>query len=349
MSRVVDVTNLAGVVADEPADAGSWPSCWRSAWRSPSVAQEKTDTVQADGRADLRRARIRGRARRRCAGSQTAPATRRSSRRRTPPAARTSFSHDPETAASESPGSGGAPDPARRVGPAGVDDYALSDDRSRLLIFTNSQARLATRTPAATTGCSTARAASCGSSAAMPRLVADARQVRAGRLTVAYVRENNIYVEDLRDGRITQLTNSNIARRDQRHVRLGLRGRVRPARRLPLEPGRQLDRLLATEHARAFANFRWSTTPTRSIRGSPGQVSQGRRDRTRPAGSASSRPPAERRDGSTVPGDPRDNYIAFMEWAGNVRARSFSSSSTGIRTRSASCSCGLHAHDQSAE
>ena len=61
---------------------------------------------------------------------------------------------------------------------------------------------------------------------------------------VAYVRENNIYVEDLRDGRITRSTGSPVARRDQRHVRLGLRGGVRPPRRLPLEPRREDDRLL---------------------------------------------------------------------------------------------------------
>ena len=37
-------------------------------------------------------------------------------------------------------------------------------------------------------------------------------------------------------------------RHHQRHVRLGLRGGVRPARRLPLEPGRRGHRLLAVRH-----------------------------------------------------------------------------------------------------
>ena len=55
---------------------------------------------------------------------------------------------------------------------------------------------------------------------------------------VAYVRANNLYVEELDDGAITRLTTDGSRHDHQRHVRLGLRGGARPARRLPLEPGR---------------------------------------------------------------------------------------------------------------
>ena len=139
---------------------------------------------------------------------------------------------------------------------------------------------------------------------------------------VAYVRENNIYVEDLRDGRITRLTNSQIARRDQRHVRLGLRGGVRPPRRLPLEPRRPIDRLLAARTPRGSASFRSSTTPTRSIPGSPRSSipRSARRNAACRVGVVSAA--GGETAGSRLPGDPRDNYIAYLEWAGNSeRAR----------------------------
>ena len=55
---------------------------------------------------------------------------------------------------------------------------------------------------------------------------------------VAYVRANNIYVERLDDGKVTQLTQRRIRDDHQRHVRLGVRGGARRPRRLPLEPGR---------------------------------------------------------------------------------------------------------------
>ena len=80
---------------------------------------------------------------------------------------------------------------------------------------------------------------------------------------VAYVRENNLYVEDLRDGRHHRSSRRDGSPHDhQRHVRLGLRGGVLLPRRLPLEPGRAERRLLAARHLAASRSSRSSTTPT---------------------------------------------------------------------------------------
>ena len=78
--------------------------------------------------------------------------------------------HDPETGATEILVVRRALDSAPgRCAPLGLDDYAFSADRSRLLIFTNSQRVWRHQHAAATTGCSTAAAASSRSSAATPR------------------------------------------------------------------------------------------------------------------------------------------------------------------------------------
>ena len=55
---------------------------------------------------------------------------------------------------------------------------------------------------------------------------------------VAYVRSNNIYVEDLRDHRMTPVDRLDFGRPHQRHVRLGLRGRVNLRDGFRWSPGR---------------------------------------------------------------------------------------------------------------
>ena len=65
---------------------------------------------------------------------------------------------------------------------------------------------------------------------------------------VAFVRDHNLYVEDLADGAILAAHHRWLADQDQRHVRLGVRGGILAPRRLPLEPRRRLDRLLADGH-----------------------------------------------------------------------------------------------------
>ena len=67
---------------------------------------------------------------------------------------------------------------------------------------------------------------------------------------VGYVRGNNIYVERLDDGTRHAADDRRIGNDHQRHLRLGLRRGVRRSRRLPLQPGRQVDRLLAVRQHR---------------------------------------------------------------------------------------------------
>ena len=103
--------------------------------------------------------------------------------------------------------------PASRLVPPGdstsltVEDYALSADGKRLLIFTNSKKvwRQNTRGDFYALDLSTWKLNKLGGPAAKPSTLMFAKfSPEGGR--VAYVRENNLYVEDLGDGRITQLT-----------------------------------------------------------------------------------------------------------------------------------------------
>ena len=235
--------------------------------------------------------------------------------------------------------------PPREIAPLPVDDYALSKDRARLLIFTNSKRvwRRNTRGDYWVLDRATRELRKLGGDAPPSSLML-AKLAPVGP-RVAYVRDNNLYVEDLRDGRITRADELAVARRDQRHVRLGLRGGIRPPRRLPLEPRRRVDRLLAARYRRGSASTRSSTTTDslypRITRSSIPRSASG----TRPAGSASSPADGGETRWLTVPGDPRENYIAFMEWAGleielvlqqlnrlqNTRRRSMLAD-TGVRT-----------------
>ena len=92
--------------------------------------------------------------------------------------------------------------------PSAIDDYAFSADRSRLLIFTNSQRvwRTNTRGDYWVLDRSSHELHKLGGDAP-PASLMHAKFAPDG-LRVAYVRSNNIYVEDLRDHRITRLTSS---------------------------------------------------------------------------------------------------------------------------------------------
>ena len=154
---------------------------------------------------------------------------------------------------------------------------------------------------------------------------------------VAYVRSNNLYVEDLRDHRITRLTNSNSP--DEINgtfdwvyeEEFGLRDGFR------WSPDGQLDRLLATRIPRASASSPSSTTPTRSIPGS-----------TRSSTPRSARQNAACRVGvvhrrgwrDALAGCPRRPAQPLHRVHGMGRqfpTRSSSSNSTGTRTPFASC------------
>jgi dipeptidyl-peptidase-4 len=103
--------------------------------------------------------------------------------------------------------------PASRLVPPGdtvplsVEDYSLSPDGRRLLVFTNSKKvwRQNTRGDFWTLDLSSWRLTQLGGPSAKPSTLMFAKfSPDGGR--VAYVRENNLYVENLNDGRVTQLT-----------------------------------------------------------------------------------------------------------------------------------------------
>jgi dipeptidyl-peptidase-4 len=103
--------------------------------------------------------------------------------------------------------------PASRLVPPGdtlplpVEDYSVSADGRRLLVFTNSQKvwRQNTRGDFWSLDLSTWRLKKLGGPEAKPSTLMFAKfSPDGGR--VAYVREHNLYVEDLADGRITRLT-----------------------------------------------------------------------------------------------------------------------------------------------
>jgi dipeptidyl-peptidase-4 len=103
--------------------------------------------------------------------------------------------------------------PAARLVPSGdsiplpVEDYAVSPDLKRLLLFTNSEKvwRQNTRGDFWVLDLSTWQLKKLGGPGAAPSTLMFAKfSPDGGR--VAYVREHNLFVEDLADGRITQLT-----------------------------------------------------------------------------------------------------------------------------------------------
>jgi dipeptidyl-peptidase 4 len=98
--------------------------------------------------------------------------------------------------------------PPREGAPLHVDGHALSKDLARLLIFTNSKRvwRQNTRGDYWVLDRATRELRKLGGDAP-PSSLMHAKLAPVGP-RVAYVRENNIYVEDLRDGRIVRLTNS---------------------------------------------------------------------------------------------------------------------------------------------
>ncbi|HEX6669860.1 MAG TPA: DPP IV N-terminal domain-containing protein, partial [Gemmatimonadales bacterium] len=103
--------------------------------------------------------------------------------------------------------------PARQLVPAGADgpldieDYAWSPDGTRLLVFTNTQPvwRLNTRGDYWILDRESGRLRQLGGPEAKPSTLMFAKFSPDGR-RVAYVRENNLYVEDLAGGGITALT-----------------------------------------------------------------------------------------------------------------------------------------------
>ena len=98
----------------------------------------------------------------------------------------------------------------------------------------------------------------------------------------------------------------------QRDLRLGVRGGVRPARRLPLEPRRQAHRLLALRHERRRATSR-SINDTDTLYPVVTQIPYPKVGTTNSAvriGVVDRRAAATPAGCLALPGDPRDTYVA---------------------------------------
>ncbi|HWN18651.1 MAG TPA: S9 family peptidase [Gemmatimonadales bacterium] len=211
--------------------------------------------------------------------------------------------------------------PASRLVPPGdsvplaVEDYSVSPDGKRLLVFTNSQKvwRINTRGDFWVRDLTGGRLHRLGGPSAKPSTLMFAKfSPDGGR--VAYVRENNLYVENLADGRITQLTRDGSRTtingtfdwvyEEELSLRDGFRwspdGRRIAYWQLDASGVRDFLLINNTDSLYSFTvPVQYPKTGTTNSAGRVGVVS------------------AE--GGNTVwlqvPGDPRNNYIARMEWA----------------------------------
>lgn len=131
--------------------------------------------------------------------------------------------------------------------PLPIEDYALSDDLSRLLIFTNGKRvwRRATEGDFWVLDRQTGALKKLGGTAP-PQSLQFAKFSPDGT-RVAFVHDHNLYTEELKTGKIALLTSDGSDTDHQRHLRLGLRRRVRHSRRVPLESGQPPHRLLAIQ------------------------------------------------------------------------------------------------------
>ena len=207
--------------------------------------------------------------------------------------------------------------PPDESSPLSIEEYAFSRDRSRLLVFTNSKRvwRANTRGDYWVLDRAGRELRKLGRRRA-PASLMHAKFAPSGLAGCLCPREQHLCG---RSGRWPDHDADEFEVSPTRSTAhsTGSTKRSWSARRIPLEPGRQVDRLLAARHDGAFRSFPWSTIPTASIRESPRSSIPRSARRTRRAGSVSYPRPAEQPSGSTVPGDPRDNYIAYLEWAGN--------------------------------
>jgi dipeptidyl-peptidase 4 len=224
--------------------------------------------------------------------------------------------HDPKTATSEILVPAELLVPPGGNAPLGLDDYTFSADRSRLLIYANSQRvwRANTRGDYWVLDRSSHELYKLGGDAP-PASLMHAKFAPDG-LRVAYVRSHDIYVEDLRGHQITRLTNANSAD----------------------EINGTFDWVYEEEFG-LRDGFRWSpdgtmiaywSLNTTGVREFPlinntdslyPRVSPIKYPKVGETNAASRLGVVSSAGGQTrwleVPGDPRNHYIAFMEWAGN--------------------------------
>jgi dipeptidyl-peptidase-4 len=211
--------------------------------------------------------------------------------------------------------------PAARPVPAGdslpldIEDYALSPDRKRLLLFTNSQRvwRQNTRGDFWTLDLGSWQLRKLGGPDAAPSTLMFAKfSPDGGR--VAYVRAHDLYVESLADGRITRLTRDGSRTiingtfdwvyEEELNLRDGFRwspdGRRIAFWQLDASGVRDFDLINDTDSLYSFVTpVQYPKAGTTNSAARVGVVSA---------------------DGGDpvwldVPGDPRNNYIARLEWA----------------------------------
>jgi len=211
--------------------------------------------------------------------------------------------------------------PAARLVPAGdslpldIEDYALSPDRKRLLLFTNSQRvwRQNTRGDFWTLDLGSWQLRKLGGPDAAPSTLMFAKfSPDGGR--VAYVRAHDLYVESLADGRITRLTRDGSRTiingtfdwvyEEELNLRDGFRwspdGRRIAFWQLDASGVRDFDLINDTDSLYSFVTpVQYPKAGTTNSAARVGVVSA---------------------DGGDpvwldVPGDPRNNYIARLEWA----------------------------------
>jgi len=213
--------------------------------------------------------------------------------------------------------------PAARLIPQGdsvpltVEEYTVSPDKRRLLIFTNSARvwRENTRGDFWSLDLSTWRLRKLGGAQAKPSTLMFAKFSPNGD-RVAYVRENNLYVEDLDDNRITQLTRDGSRKtingtfdwvyEEELNLRDGFRWSPDGARiaywQLDASGVRDFLLINNTDSLYSFTiPVQYPKAGTTNSAARVGVVSAS--------------------GGNTVwlavPGDPRNNYIARLDWAGS--------------------------------
>jgi dipeptidyl-peptidase-4 len=206
--------------------------------------------------------------------------------------------------------------PPGESAPLAIDDYAFSHDQCRVLVFTNSRRvwRVNTRGDYWVLDRSSRELRKLGGDAP-PASLMHAKFAPVGSL-VAYVRGNNLYVEDVADGRITRLTHPSSpdeingtfdwVYEEEFDLRDGFRW----------SPDGQWIAYwqLNTSGVREFPLV--NNTDSLYPRINPIKYPKvGERNAACRVGVVSSR------GGDTrwldLPGDPRNHYITFLEWAGN--------------------------------